>query len=263
MTDRINNPFAPRRGGPAQGAAPAARPGPPGQPAARPGPAAEGAPTRALDLPLRAMTGYEEEVVERRQGEANTAALCNEIVARCMVPPGADASAAYERVRALHIAERDVALLAIRRLSLGDEVACDVGCPACGAACTVDFRLSALPVSLGPIPAETEATLADGTRVVLRLPTAGDQEDLLDAALATESERRTFLLSRAIVRFGEREEPFDFARARALPIAVRSALEQAIEAALPDLDLSMAVACSACGHNFTSPFDVSAFFLPR
>ena len=52
-------------------------------------------------LALRPMTGYEEELVEERRDEANTAVLCNELLARCLVPPGADATAARARVRAL------------------------------------------------------------------------------------------------------------------------------------------------------------------
>lgn len=238
--ERIENPFAARRG---------LRKGQEARP--------------ALDLELRAMTGYEEEVVERRRSDPNTAALCNEIVARCMVAPGADPRASYERVRALSVAERDLALLVIRRLSFGDLVELEVACPACNAKNDVDFQLSALPLELGPIQREVTATLPDGTAAVMRLPTSGDQEDLLDAALETESERRTFLLGRTLVRFGDRAGPFDDDFARALPVATRRALEAALEAAIPDLDLSMAVTCVACGHAFSAPFDVASFFLPK
>jgi hypothetical protein len=237
-TERIENPFAARRSMRAE----------------RPAP--------VPDLQLRDMTGYEEEVVERRRGNANTAALCNELVARCMVAPGADHAAAYERVRSFSVAERDVALISLRRSSFGDLVELEVSCTACNRKNEVDFQLGALPVSLGAIEREVEATLPDGTLVSMRLPTAGDQEDLLNAELETESERRTFLLACTLQRFGDREGPFDFDFARALPIASRNCLEKALEARIPDLDLRMAVTCVACGHSFSAPFDVAAFFLP-
>lgn len=244
VTDQIVSPFAARRAPRVEEVAAVARPAP------------------ALELPLRGMTGFEEEVVERRRGDGNTAALCNEIVARCLVAPGADHAAALERVRHLPIGERDLALIAIRKASYGDRVECEVTCPACDKKTEVDFQLSALPLSLPAAPGQIEAALPDGTRAVLRPPTAGDQEELLGAGLETESERRSFLLGRAVMRLGEREGPLGFAQARALPVAVRTAMERAIEAAIVDLDLRMSVTCLSCGHGFSSPFDVSSFFLP-
>ena len=47
--------------------------------------------------PLRPLTGYEEEFLEQHQHDANTARLCNEVLARCLVPPGADHTPAWPR----------------------------------------------------------------------------------------------------------------------------------------------------------------------
>jgi hypothetical protein len=211
-------------------------------------------------LALRPMTGHEEEWVERRRSEANTARLCNEVLARCLVAPGAEASRELERVRALPVAQRDEALLQLRRLSLGDTVHTRTACPACGVAAEVDFQLSQLPLPSTEAPARVLATLEDGTQAVLRLPTAGDQESLLDARLETEAERRTWLLSRVLVRLGQQEGPFPEESTRMLPSSTRSALERALEEALPDLDLSMALTCAGCGKSFSAPFDVAGFF---
>ncbi|WP_437733105.1 hypothetical protein [Sorangium sp. So ce1335] len=273
-TERIDNPFTQRR---AQAASPP-REAAPAREVAPPRAAAGGASGRDLEralpraeLRLRAMSGYEEEVVESRRRDANTAALCNEIVARCSVAPGADFDAAYQRVRAMSTVDRDAALVRIRILSLGEVVNLDVACPACGHRNEVDFKLSALPLPEGPVPAEVEIGLPDtalppepAPRTALaRTPNAGDQEDLLSAGLSSESARRTFLLSRVLLRYAGAEGPFDAGFVRALPIAARAAIERAIESAIPDLDLSMAVQCAACSAEFSSPFDVTAFFLPR
>lgn len=261
-------------------------------PEARPG-AASGLPTPVAEKtpsstgaprtwPLRAMTGYEEEVIEIHRAHPNTAALCNDIVARCLVAPGADHAAALEQVRRLTVAERDAALVALRRLSLGDRVECEVDCPACEKKNHIDFLLSSLPVEgfawvndgaagslRGPLPesagpdARVEVILADGAVAVMRLPNAGDQERLLADPPDTESERRTFLLASVLLRLGPDEGAFDPDRVRALPIADRRAMERAVEARTPDLDLSMAVTCSSCGAAFSAPFDVATFFLPR
>jgi len=87
--------------------------------AAAPGaePVAEAAAPRAQPrLPLRGLTGWEEEYVERHQAEPNTARLCNEILARCLVAPGEDAAAARAAVRELLVAVRAVLDFAILRL---------------------------------------------------------------------------------------------------------------------------------------------------
>jgi hypothetical protein len=290
VTERIENPFAARR---ALGAAPASdvRQSPSGD--VRQSPSSEdrlAAPrlerssgqassmSRLASL-LRPMTGYEEEVVERRLRDPNTAALCNEIVARCLTAPGADFSAAHEKVRAMSTVERDLAVVQLRRISLGELVELEVACPACGRKNDIDFKLSELPVPVAEIPPQVEVTLpqpgatsgglsraldgAAAVTVVARIPSAGDQEDLLAAGLVGESERRTFLLSRVLVRHGDSDGPFDVGFVRAMPMSARGAIERALESAIPDLDLSMAVRCADCGVEFSSPFDVAAFFLPR
>jgi hypothetical protein len=234
---------------------------------ARPAPQREGRPRAddgaATALELRPMTGWEEEVVERGGAGPNTARLCNEILARCLVPPRAEFVAALARVRALRVAERDVALVQLRRLSLGDHVELELRCPACDRTSTATFSLGALPLpAAGPGPAEVEVDLPEG-RARLRVPTAGDQEELLDAGLETKSERKTFLLARTLLRLGAAEGPFEPDVVRGLPVASRDALEAALEAALPHLDLSMAARCPECGHGFAERLDVSAFFFSR
>ncbi|MGH2838559.1 MAG: hypothetical protein ACRDJY_09475, partial [Thermoleophilaceae bacterium] len=58
----------------------------PSEPADTP-PPAMARPPRAR-LALRGLTGWEEEYLEREGSEPNTARLCNEILARCLVAPG-------------------------------------------------------------------------------------------------------------------------------------------------------------------------------
>jgi hypothetical protein len=209
---------------------------------------------------LRALTGWDEEYVERHQAEPNTARLCNEILARCLVAPGEDAAGARKTVRDMLVAERDRELVALRRLSLGPDVSARVACPACGETSEADFSLDVLPLAFEPPPRRLDLALDDAGEVLLRLPTAGDQEDLLDAGLEGEAEQRSWLLARCLERYGDRSDGLDLDFARGLPVSVRAALESAIEEALPDLDLEMAVECSHCGAPIVAPFDVPSFF---
>jgi hypothetical protein len=215
------------------------------------------APTR---LELRALTGWEEEYLERHQAEPNTGRLCNEVLARCLVAPGEDPGEARQTVRDLLVAERDRELVALRRLSLGPDINARVPCPACGEVSEAEFSLDALPLDFEPPPRRVTVELPDVGEVVLRLPTAGDQEDLVDAGVEGDAERRSWLLAHCLERYGDRSDGFDLDFARGLPVRVRTALESAIEDAAPDLDLEMAVECSHCGTSFAAPFDVPVFF---
>ena len=247
--ERIQSPFA--------AAAPAG--GSPESPAA-PVPAPADPATSSPRLELRALTGWEEEYLERHATQPNTARLCNEILARCLVAPGADADAARATVRGLLVAERDRELVALRRLSLGPDVSGQVPCPECGEESAAEFSLDALPLDFERPPTTVRVEIGGAGEVLLDLPTAGDQEDLADAGLAGDAERRSWLLARCLRRYGGHEGDFDVAFTRGLPVAERAALERAIERSLPDLDLEMAVECSHCGAAIVAPFDVPVFF---
>jgi len=217
------------------------------------------APARAL----REMTGFEEEYVERAAGDANTARLVNGVLARCLVAPGADATEALAQVHALLIADRDAALVTLRRRSLGDAVDIEVDCPSCRAANAAAFDLAVLPLEVARPAAELVVALPDGREAVLRQPTAADQEAMLDAGVDGAAARLSWLIGRLLVRLGLANGAFDTAAAQALPVASRAAIEAALAAGVPDLDLSMRLTCHDCGHGFTAPFDVASFFLPR
>jgi len=253
--ERIDSPFASH--GPAV-AGSAASPAD----ARTPDPAAiEGSPSGSrARLSLRALTGFEEEYIEAHAAQDNTVALCNEVLARCLVAPGEDPAAARATVRALLVAERDRELVALRRLSLGPQVSALVPCPTCGEHSAADFSLDALPLEFSVVEGPVRLDMDGVGEVLLRLPTAGDQEDLFDAGLGGDAERRSWLIARCLERFGDREDGFDLDFARGLPIDVRAALEAAIGDRLPDLELEMAVECSYCAAPIAAPFDVPVFF---
>lgn len=208
-------------------------------------------------LPLRELTGWEEEYLSRHQHDANTARTCNEVLARCCVRPGTEpGDQVRAQVRDLLVAERDLELVRLRRLSLGADVEARVECSACGEANEARFSLDDLDLDPG-FPAERTGLPVDGD-LTLSLPTAGDQEVLLDADLDDPAERRTWLLARALRRPDGTSLGLD--AARELPLRRRAALERAIDDQLPTLDLDMVVRCAHCGADFTAPFDVGSFF---
>jgi hypothetical protein len=209
-------------------------------------------------LPLRELTGWEEEYLARHQDDANTARTCNEVLARCCVPPGSEPGEEVRgRVRDLLVAERDLELVRLRRLSLGPSVEARVECPTCGQANDAGFSLDELDLEPG-FPAErTGLPVGDG-ELTLSLPTAGDQEELLDADLDGPAELRTWLLARSLRKADG--SALGLEAARELPLRRRAELERAVDEQLPTLDLTMAVRCADCDGDFTAPFDVGSFF---
>lgn len=211
-------------------------------------------------LRLRGLTGWEEEYVERHQSEPNTARLCNEILARCLVAPGEEPADARKTVRRLLVAERDRELVALRRMSLGPAVGAQIDCPACGQVSEANFSLDALPLDFEVPPSRLTIALPSVGKVELRLPTAGDQEDLVDAGVEGAAERRSWLVARCLERYADQRDGFDIDFARSLPVAARTAIESAIEEVLPRLDLEMTFECAHCQASISAPFDVASFF---
>jgi hypothetical protein len=206
------------------------------------------------------MTGYEEELVESRS--ANTAALCNEILARCLSPVGERSDEALARVEALLVAERDSAIVDLRRLTFGNRVETDVHCPDCGAVSRVGFDLTKVALETPDVAEGLVISLSDGRTAHVRLPTARDQADLLEAGLGGSAERRSWLLERAIQRLGESEGPLGFEKVHGLDSRTRREIERELEREIPILDLRVGATCEGCGREFAAPFDVGSFFLP-
>jgi hypothetical protein len=221
----------------------------------------EGAATPAL----RPMTGYEEEALEQLAGDANVARVCNVLLARCYVPPGAAWTEALARVHAMSVLARDAALVELRAISDGDAVEHEVDCPHCTAINVARFRLRDLPiVSVDPAArGDVEVTLPSGGTATIRLPSAKDQEDLFDAELGSAAARKSFLIARVAKRIGDTRGPFDFEKVHALPSKDREAIERALDEALPELDLTMTATCVSCGRGFEHPFDITRFFFRR
>ncbi|MEL6347118.1 MAG: hypothetical protein AAFV53_28645 [Myxococcota bacterium] len=209
---------------------------------------------------LRELTGFEEDLIERSQRSSNTAALCNRILACCLVPPGHPPEAALERIRGLLVAQRDQALVVLRQRSLGDAVETRVTCPACQEVNAVHFNLSTLPMHLPQTPLTLSVSTPEGESHHLRLPTAGDQADLITADPKTAAQRRTWLLHRCLVSVAG-QTGLSLEAVHALPTRTRRALEGALSDAVPRFDLTMGMACHKCGHAFDVPFDIASFFL--
>lgn len=211
---------------------------------------------------LRPMTGYEEEALESFTREPNVARVCNTVLARCFAAPGAAFAAELTRVHGMTILERDAALVELLALSVGDAVEHEVDCPHCGVVNVARFRLRELPIAKADMARrrDVDVLLPSGSAAALRLPSARDQEDLFDAELTSAAMRKSFLLSRVLVRIDGKSGPFDLDTVHGLASRDREAMERALDDALPELDVTMTAECVSCARQFEHPFDVTRFF---
>lgn len=147
---------------------------------------------------------------------------------------------------ALPVGRRDALLLSLHERVFGTAVVCVADCPRCSAAAEVAF--DAAQVRVDPAAAgEPLRTTAAGAEVRFRLPTTAD---LLAAAAAGDVDAAAdVLLARCVVAGGD-GVPAD---------ALRTAVATAMAAADPQADVSLAVACPACAHEWAVPFDVASF----
>ena len=198
--------------------------------------------TRAV---LRPLIGREEEWLAHSD-HAPSAIRVTHLLTSCLISLGGK-PVSDDVVRGLLVRDRDYLILQLRRLSIGDEVNAVLDCPACSEPMDVSFRASEVPVESRPQKAQSH-TLSIGEREVrFRLPTGGDQEDLLETELQAAAEE---LLDRCILSDG----------GRPLSDEERSAVMDEMERLAPQMELELEMVCPQCEHSFVAPFDTTTFF---
>ncbi len=169
----------------------------------------------------------------------------------------AEPEASAEGLATLPVGRRDARILELRERTLGAVIQTETACPACGERLELDLRSEELR---GMAPSADLAPRVrvdrDGWEVLVRLPGTGDLLAVLEAG-GSEAD----LLARCLVEARLDGEPVDPARLPgALPDPVREAAQTAMAEADPLADLQLALACPACEHAWSAPFDPAAFF---
>ncbi|HEV2737525.1 MAG TPA: hypothetical protein VGU66_03005 [Candidatus Elarobacter sp.] len=161
--------------------------------------------------------------------------------------PGDDPGA----LAALSIGERDRRLLALREAALGPRMTGLVGCPRCGE--QLELELTTRDLRIAP-PRDAALTLrGDDHELQLRLP---DSRDLLAVAALDASAAPAALLERCLVLARVGGEPASADRLS--PDLVAEAGRRLADAD-PQTDVRFALACPACGCDWSAPFDIVAF----
>jgi hypothetical protein len=154
---------------------------------------------------------------------------------------------------ALSVGERDARLLDLRERAFGPALAAAARCGRCEE--LVEFSVRAEELRLnGSQPQAPLSCSADGYELRFRVPTAGDVAVASREPNAGRARRQ--LLERCVLE--ARRDGVDV-QVDALPAPVTDALAARMAAADPRADVELALACPACGHEWTAAFDAAAF----
>jgi hypothetical protein len=140
------------------------------------------------------------------------------------------------------LGRRNEALLRLHRATYGNLLSAYLDCPRCQERLEFELAASAL---LPDLDRDPEPLVVDGHR--FRLPTSRDLAGIAgEADVGTASQN---LLRSCLV------DPDGGAAGPALLERVETAMEDAD----PLADLALDVACEACGHAWSAPFDIAGF----
>jgi hypothetical protein len=158
-----------------------------------------------------------------------------------------------DAIRRMPLGERDAALLAIRRATIGDQLDARAACPTCGTEVEVALSCTQLMTGQGSGPARWTIAV-EGYRISLR---PLDSLDAAAAAAAPDPESaRDVLLARAVVRAmrGRRA-----VATTDLPPSVVDALSRSLGERDSGADLVLEFACPACAVEWSDSLDVASF----
>lgn len=144
---------------------------------------------------------------------------------------------------ALPLAARDRRLIALRRATFGDGIACIADCPACAA--PQEFALSAQALLAGVTDQPPETLAADGWEIAIRSP---DSRDLAAAAATGDSAAAAALLLARAMRVSGRGGP--------PPPELIAAAEARVAERAAEAEIALDLTCAECGAGWIEAFDI-------
>ena len=209
---------------------------------------------------VRALTGADEIAMASLEAPS-AAARVTALLTRAVERLGPIQPLANEVAASLTVGDRETLVLHIRRLTIGERLACVIRCPRCREPMDVDLQVSDLLVpALSNAPLEHDLDLDEcgaSYRVRFRLPAGADLEDA--AAVAARdgvgaAARR--ILERCVMSVAR-----DGQAVGAAPPAVDRAVSKAMASRDPQAELMLHPACPSCGACFEALLDAGSFLL--
>jgi hypothetical protein len=205
----------------------------------------------AREAMLRPLDPEDERALADAAEEILPAQLVTAALGRALVGVGDTAATGEEAARELTIGDRQALLLHLRRITVGDRMACVFSCPIpdCGEQLELELRVDDLLVSAEGRAQRWHEVEHAGRRARFRLPTGTDQERAARTALAKGVDASVDELLAACAEDGPRDWPPEL---RESVIARMSELD-------PQAELMLTLTCPVCGQESSIPFDLIAY----
>ena len=212
------------------------------------------------EVVLREMTGYEEDILA---SPGDVLGKMNEILGRCVTRIGSitDRAEIHKIVRELPVGDRVFLLIALRRVTLGDDYPFTFQCPDCGFTQEMNLDLSGLEVrSLeNPTQRTKSVTLPSGRVAVFHIPTGKDEEKFKAPANDTSPVTRATLLRLDSID----GKPATLADVKALSWRDLRALRKEYENFDVGVDTTIEITCGGCGKELKTEMEIQpSFFFP-
>lgn len=159
-----------------------------------------------------------------------------------------------EDIAALSVGQRDALLYALRDLMVGPRLEVFAECPACRAPLEFSLETADILARAAAAPAGEVALAADGYTVRFRLPNSFDLAMVVNADV---TDGRRELLRRCVTGAGREGHELD---GDALPEAVVAAVAAKMQECDPLAEVSLDLACPACGTRRPLVLDIVSFF---
>lgn len=224
---------------------------------------------------LREMNGADEEAVNRSDIKTNGAKVSTTLLARCTTSIGTLTKKSVgnqkkweDIIKSLFIGDRDIMLLELRRLSMGDEITINHVCPNpdCKAKLTTIINVDELEITefdgITEIPFELPKGFTDKKGVlhrtgIMRRPNGLDGEILTPVAKNNLAKAETTLLTR-ICKFDDGAYIDDSIMAQ-LTIKDRNYLQGLLNEHFFGVNMSVDVMCDRCGEYFKGNLNQTNF----
>lgn len=212
---------------------------------------------------LRPISGSDE-VFLREAGESlSQAHKTSNLLSRCLTHIGLLKSVTPDVVRKITVGDREALLLQLRRLTLGEQMQCELNCPEpnCGEMMDVNLTVSELLMRPYQQPKDkymkTFSENGSSYRVTFRLPSGADQEAVADLACDDPRAASHVLLNRCVERVevdGDDSQPLD-----KLPSTVARYLPAILAELDPQAEIQLNLTCPNCKHDFATVFDTATY----
>ena len=224
---------------------------------------------------LREMTGADEEFVNRADIKSNGAKVSTALLSRCVLSVGTltrksfNSPKEWENIfKEMYTGDRDVILLELRRISIGDTIEVSHTCPnpECKAKLKTEILIDELKINefdgLREIPFELPKGYKDKKGVIhkqgiMRIPNGLDGELLTPLAKNNIAKAETLLLTR-ICKFSDGAYIDDSVMA-SLSIKDRNYLQSLLNDHQFGIDMTVDIMCDHCGEYFKGNLNQSNF----